>query len=239
MPRMVGWRCPSWWVSGCRNEPRGRGGHGETALARPTPGGRGRKEVQAAYREWLSRGLSRRRGVVGGILIAVVLGVRSACRVLRSPLIDEFKWDPLTATWPFILATGALALLVIPTGRWNDRVGPRPVGIAGGVLMGVAFIRSSFIPTRPPNGEAAWLWLVATHGIMAGPTMGLAGHGPCGHAVTWFPDTRGLVAGLSMMGVGGSSLMFGPLATTMRLSTMTRPAIREELEVAPGTVRVG
>ncbi len=90
----------------------------------------------------------------------------------------------------------------------------------------------------PPNGEAAWLWLVATHGIMVGPTMGLAGYGPCGHAVTWFPDTRGLVAGLSVMGVGGSSLMFGPLATTMRLSTMTHPAIREELEVAPGTVRV-
>ncbi len=176
--------------------------------------------MQARYREWLAEGTSRRwMIVVGGILINLALGVLYAWSVFRSPLVAEFKWDALTATWPFILATVVFTILMIPAGRWNDRFGPMPVGVAGGVLMGIAFILSSFAPKGAANSGAAFTWLMVTYGVLAGAAMGLGYAVPVATGVKWFPDKRGLVVGLSVMGFGGSSLIFGPLANTMILQS--------------------
>lgn len=176
--------------------------------------------MQAAYRQWLSKGSSRRwLIVVGGILINLALGVLYAWSVFRSPLVAEFKWGPLTATWPFILATVVFAILMIPAGRWNDRFGPMPVGVAGGVLMGVAFMLSSYAPKGGANAGAAWTWIMLTYGVLAGAAMGLGYAVPVASGVKWFPDKRGLVVGLCVMGFGGSSLIFAPLANTMILAS--------------------
>ncbi len=168
------------------------------------------------YRRWLAAGTSRRwLVVVGGILINLALGVLYAWSVFRVPLAAEFKWDAMTANWPFSLAIAVFALLMIPAGRWNDRFGPMPVGVAGGVLMGAAFIACSFAPAGAANSSGAWLFLMFTYGILAGAAMGLGYAVPVATGVKWFPDKRGLVTGLSVMGFGGSSLIFGPLGNTM------------------------
>ncbi len=172
--------------------------------------------MQAAYRRWLAEGTTRRWSVVvGGILINLALGVLYAWSVFRAPLQTEFKWDAITAFLPFSLAIAVFALLMIPAGRWNDRYGPMPVGVAGGVLMGIAFIACSFAPRGAANATAAWWWLMVTYGVLAGAAMGLGYAVPVATGVKWFPDKRGLVTGLSVMGFGGSSLIFGPLGNTM------------------------
>ncbi len=172
--------------------------------------------MQATYRQWLAEGTNRRwLVVVGGILINLALGVLYAWSVFRTPLQTEFKWDAVTGFLPFTLAIAVFALLMIPAGQWNDRFGPMPVGIAGGVLMGLAFIACSFAPRGVANSSAAWWWLMLTYGILAGAAMGLGYAVPVATGVKWFPDKRGLVTGLSVMGFGGSSLIFGPLGNTM------------------------
>ncbi|MGB8647570.1 MAG: OFA family MFS transporter [Anaerolineae bacterium] len=168
------------------------------------------------YRRWLAEGSSRRwLVVVGGILINLALGVLYAWSVFRGPLQTEFKWDAITANWPFSLAIAVFALLMIPAGRMNDRFGPMPVGVAGGVLMGIAFIACSFAPAGAANAGSAWIFLMVTYGVLAGAAMGLGYAVPVATGVKWFPDKRGLVTGLSVMGFGGSSLIFGPLGSTM------------------------
>src|SRR5713226_7131328 len=87
------------WRRGSLAEDRHRAalGGGRRRESAVDGGRRALNEVPAASHEWLSTRVSRRRLVVGGILITVVLmlGAPSA-----GPLIKEFKWDPLTATGP-------------------------------------------------------------------------------------------------------------------------------------------
>jgi OFA family oxalate/formate antiporter-like MFS transporter len=172
--------------------------------------------MQERYRQWLAGGSSRRwMVVVGSILINMALGVIYAWSVFRPPLAAEFKWAPLMATGPFTVAVLVFALLMIPAGRLNDRLGPTPVGIAGGVLMGISFILCSLTPQGAANSVAAWWWLVVCYGVLGGAAIGLGYAVPIATGVKWFPDKRGLITGLSVMGFGGSTLVFGPLANTM------------------------
>lgn len=135
--------------------------------------------------------------------------------MFRSPLADEFKWAPLQATGPFTVATFVFALLMIPAGRWNDRFGPMPVGVAGGLLMGISFILCSFAPQGTANNATAWWWLLMCYGVLGGAAIALGYAVPVATGVKWFPDQRGLITGLAVMGFGGSTLVFGPLADTM------------------------
>ncbi len=173
---------------------------------------------QSRYGTWLSGGAHRRWLVVaGGILVNMALGVRHSWSVFGSPLVAEYRWDALTVTWPLVLSTIVFALLMIPAGRWNDRYGPMPVGVAGGVLMGIGFISSSFAPRGLANAGAAWTWIMLTIGVVTGVAMALGYAVPLATAVKWFPDRRGLVSGLAVFGFGFSAVVFGPLANTMIL----------------------
>jgi OFA family oxalate/formate antiporter-like MFS transporter len=50
---------------------------------------------------------------------------------------------------------------------------------------------------------------------LGGAAIGLGYAVPIATGVKWFPDKRGLITGLAVMGFGGSTLVFGPLANTM------------------------
>src|SRR5574340_303525 len=92
-----------------------------------------RDEDRSGYGTWLAAGRHRRWLVVAaGICINLALGVRHSWSVFGSPLAAEYGWDSLTVTWPLVLSTIVFALLMVPAGRWNDRFGPKPVGVASG-----------------------------------------------------------------------------------------------------------
>ncbi len=172
--------------------------------------------VSFSYQRWLaSNHYGRWLIVVAGVLINLALGVRHAWSVFGSPLAATYKWDSLTVTWPLILSTIVFALLMIPAGRWNDRWGPRPVGLAGGVLASAGFVLSSLAPHDPSEAGVAWIWIMLAYGVLTGVGSGLGYAVPVATALRWFPDQRGLVTGLAVLGFGLSAALFGPLANTM------------------------
>ncbi len=176
------------------------------------------RKVHSPYQTWLATGTYRRWLVIlGGVLINLALGVRHAWSVFGSPLAAAYHWDALTVTWPLILGTVVFTVLMIPAGRWNDQLGPRPVGIAGGVLMGAGFILAGLAPQDPAEAGQAFTWIMFTYGVLSGIGMGLGYAAPVATAIHWFPDKRGLVTGLAVFGFGLSAAIFGPLANTMIL----------------------
>ncbi len=89
-----------------------------------------------------------------------------------------------------------------------DRFGPRPVVLVGGLLCGIGWIMNSFADSLMLLYVAA-----AISGVGAG-----AVYGTCvGNALKWFPDRRGLAAGLTAAGFGaGSALTVLPIQAIIK-----------------------
>src|SRR5256714_9585367 len=89
-----------------------------------------------------------------------------------------------------------------------DRIGPRLVGVAAGILVALSWVI---------NSVAVSLWVLCL-GAVVGGIGGGAVYGTCvGNALKWFPDRRGLAAGLTAMGFGaGSALTVFPIASMIK-----------------------
>src|SRR5256886_11153661 len=98
-----------------------------------------------------------------------------------------------------------LETVVVPFEGWLvDKFGPRLLVIAGGILAGLGWVGAGNAQTLTQ------LYLAyAVAGIGAGVVYGTA----IGSALKWFPDHRGLAAGLTAAGFGaGSALTVAPIA---------------------------
>ena len=98
---------------------------------------------------------------------------------------------------------------LVPFEGWLvDKFGPRLLVIAGGILAGIGWVGAGNAQTLTQ------LYLTyAVAGIGAGVVYGTA----IGSALKWFPDHRGLAAGLTAAGFGaGSALTVAPIANLIQ-----------------------
>jgi OFA family oxalate/formate antiporter-like MFS transporter len=94
--------------------------------------------------------------------------------------------------------------LVPVEGYIIDRFGPSRITMIGGVLVGISWVMFSFATSLPVFYLGA-----AIGGVGAGIVYGCT----VGQALKWFPDRRGLAAGLTAAGFGaGSAITIVPIA---------------------------
>jgi MFS transporter, OFA family, oxalate/formate antiporter len=148
--------------------------------------------------------------VVGALLIQISLGAVYIYSVFKTPLIELFKWDKSQVTLPSQLVLVFFALAVILAGRVHDRLGPRWVATAGGVILGLGLILAGL--SERMGGLA---WFVGTFSVIGGLGIGIAYVCPIAACVKWFPDKRGLITGLAVAGFGAGGLVFAPLAKSL------------------------
>jgi MFS transporter, OFA family, oxalate/formate antiporter len=144
----------------------------------------------------------RARYPVLGTLMMLCIGNVYAWSVFRKPLEAAYGWTAREATIPFQLSIAVFAIAMIFAGRWQDRSGPRPVAMTGGILIGLGFILSSFFGSTLAG-------LCIAFGIVAGCGMGGAYVTPLATTIKWWPDRRGLMTGLVVMGMGAGSIIGG------------------------------
>jgi OFA family oxalate/formate antiporter-like MFS transporter len=119
------------------------------------------------------------------------------------PLQQHLKVDQALIQVTFTIFV-LLETWLVPFEGWLvDKFGPRYLVMLGGVLAGIGWVGSGKAETL----TALYLWY-AIAGIGAGIVYGTA----VGSALKWFPDRRGLAAGLTAAGFGaGSALTVLPL----------------------------
>ncbi|HWH32265.1 MAG TPA: OFA family MFS transporter, partial [Egibacteraceae bacterium] len=146
----------------------------------------------------------------GAVLVQLALGAVYAWSVFARPLEAQMGWTKSQASLPFVVVIGVLFIGTFAGGRIQDRVGPRPVVLAGGLLYAAGVMLAS-LADQP--GEL-WL-LVATYGVMAGIGLGLGYIVPIAMLVKWFPDKRGLITGIAVGGFGAGALVTAPIAEAL------------------------
>jgi MFS transporter, OFA family, oxalate/formate antiporter len=145
--------------------------------------------------------------VVLGIVMNVCLGAVYAYSIFLGPVKEAFKSSAFLSNLPFMVFLAFFSILMFFGGRVMEKMGPRSLGIIGGVIVGLGWLLSSFAPN-------IWV-LTLTYGVIAGSGVGLVYGCPVSMGAKWFPDKKGLAVGLMLAGFGGSALITGKIANLL------------------------
>jgi OFA family oxalate/formate antiporter-like MFS transporter len=146
--------------------------------------------------------------VMGIVCMAMIANLQYGWTLFVNPIADKYGWTRAAIQVAFTIFVLTETWLVPIEGYLVDRFGPRPVVLIGGLLCGLGWVMNSFADSLFMLYVAA-----AVSGIGAG-----AVYGTCvGNALKWFPDRRGLAAGLTAAGFGaGSALTILPITMMIK-----------------------
>jgi OFA family oxalate/formate antiporter-like MFS transporter len=134
--------------------------------------------------------------VVGVLCMVMIANLQYGWTLFVNPIDQKYHWGTTAIQVAFSVFIATETWLVPIEGWFVDRFGPRIVVAFGGVLVAIAWTLNSFA------GSLAQLYIAAAlSGVGAG-----AVYGTCvGNALKWFPDRRGLAAGLTAAGFGAGT----------------------------------
>jgi MFS transporter, OFA family, oxalate/formate antiporter len=147
---------------------------------------------------------------MGIVCMAMVANLQYGWTLFVNPIDAKFGWGRTAIQVAFTIFVLTETWLVPIEGYLVDRFGPKPVVMVGGVLVGIAWVM---------NAYADSLTLLYISAAIGGVGAG-AVYGTCiGNALKWFPDRRGLAAGLTAAGFGaGSALTVLPIQAIIKAS---------------------
>ena len=148
--------------------------------------------------------------LVGIVCMAMIANLQYGWTLFVNPLDAKYHWGRASIQVAFTIFVLLETWLVPIEGYLVDRYGPRLVVLVGGILCGIAWTMNAYADSLTFLYVAA-----AIGGVGAG-----AVYGTCvGNALKWFPDRRGLAAGLTAAGFGaGSALTIIPISTMIKSS---------------------
>ena len=142
--------------------------------------------------------------ILGVVCMVMIANLQYGWTLFVNPMAAKYHW-----TLPAIQGAFAIFVLtetwLVPIEGWLvDRFGPKIVTIVGGVLVALGWTVNSYADTLTLLYVGA-----AIGGVGAG-----AVYGTCvGNALKWFPERRGLAAGITAAGFGaGSALTVIPIS---------------------------
>jgi OFA family oxalate/formate antiporter-like MFS transporter len=125
-----------------------------------------------------------------------------------NPIDQKYHWGRAAIQVAFTIFVLAETWLVPIEGYLIDKFGPRIMISISGALVAVAWVI---------NSVADSLFLLYVGAAIGGIGAGVIYGGSVGNALKWFPDRRGLAAGLTAAGFGaGSALTVIPIANMIQ-----------------------
>ena len=145
--------------------------------------------------------------IIGMLCMALVANLQYAWTLFVTPMNTKHHWGEASIQLAFSIFILTETWLVPIEGWLVDKFGPRPVVASGAVFAGLAWVIDSYATSLPQ------LYLAA---VIAGVGAGCV-YGTCvGNALKWFPDRRGLAAGLTAAGFGaGAAVTVIPIASVI------------------------
>ncbi|CAB3789205.1 oxalate/formate MFS antiporter [Paraburkholderia fynbosensis] len=148
--------------------------------------------------------------VIGIACMALVANLQYAWTLFVAPMNARHHWGEASIQLAFTIFILTETWLVPLEGLLVDRFGPRPVVAVGALCAGLSWVMNSYATT---------LGVLYASAVIGGIGAG-AVYGTCvGNALKWFPDRRGLAAGLTAAGFGaGAAITVIPIANMITRS---------------------
>jgi OFA family oxalate/formate antiporter-like MFS transporter len=162
-------------------------------------------ETQKATNRWLVAFM--------GTLIQLALGTVYAWSYFQQPVMSAGNWSNAQTAWAFSLAIFFLGLAAAWGGVNLPRFGPRKLAMTGGFLFGLGYLIAAYalqIKNLP--------LLYAGYGVIGGIGLGLGYVTPVATAAKWFPDKKGLITGMVVMGFGFGALIMAKVLAPLFMS---------------------
>jgi OFA family oxalate/formate antiporter-like MFS transporter len=136
----------------------------------------------------------------------LLLGTVYGWSVFKKPLMESHGWTGVEVGLAFTIAIFCLGVAAAFGGKFVDKAGARKVATAAAILFGLGTLLAGYANSL----NNLWLlWL--GYGVIAGTGIGLGYITPIAVLVRWFPDKRGLITGLAVMGFGFGSALIGQI----------------------------
>ena len=134
--------------------------------------------------------------VLGIVCMVMIANLQYGWTLFVAPIDQKYHWGTTAIQVAFSVFIATETWLVPIEGWFVDRFGPRVIVALGGVFVTGAWSLNSF---------ASSLWELYIAAALSGVGAG-AVYGTCvGNALKWFPDLRGLAAGLTAAGFGAGT----------------------------------
>ena len=157
---------------------------------------------------------------LAGVSIQFLLGTVYAWSVFKTPLLGMTGWTEVDLGFPMTLAqqvtfTFSLTIFFLGFsaalgGRLVDKAGTRKVATVAAVLFGLGTMLAGLAVSI----KSMWLlWL--GYGVIAGIGNGLGYVTPVAVLLRWFPDKKGMITGMAVMGFGLGAALMGQVAPAL------------------------
>jgi OFA family oxalate/formate antiporter-like MFS transporter len=148
--------------------------------------------------------------VFGIICMVMIANLQYGWTLFVGPIDEKYHWGRAAIQVAFTIFVLTETWLVPIEGYLIDKFGPRIMISASGVLVAIAWLINSIADS---------LFLLYVGAAIGGIGAGVIYGGSVGNALKWFPDRRGLAAGLTAAGFGaGSALTVIPIANMIQSS---------------------
>ena len=148
--------------------------------------------------------------VLGIICMVMIANLQYGWTLFVGPIDQKYQWGRAAIQVAFTIFVLTETWLVPIEGYLIDKFGPRMMISGSGALVAIAWV---------VNSVADSLFLLYVGAAIGGIGAGVIYGGAVGNALKWFPDRRGLAAGLTAAGFGaGSALTVIPIANMIKSS---------------------
>jgi OFA family oxalate/formate antiporter-like MFS transporter len=148
--------------------------------------------------------------ILGIICMVMIANLQYGWTLFVLPIEQAHHWGVAAIQVAFTIFVIGETWLLPLAGYVIDRIGPRLTVSTGGVLIGASWVM---------NGAADGLTLLYIAAAVGGIGAGFIYGATVGNAIKWFPDRRGLAAGLTAAGFGaGSAVTVVPISAMIASS---------------------
>ncbi|QWU45080.1 MULTISPECIES: OFA family MFS transporter [Bacillus] len=138
--------------------------------------------------------------VLGTVIVQMGLGTIYTWSLFNQPLVSKYGWSLNAVAITFSITSLSLAFSTLFASKLQEKWGLRKLIMIAGLALGIGLMLSS--------QASSLLMLYVLAGVVVGYADGTAYITSLSNLIKWFPNRKGLIAGISVSAYGTGSLIF-------------------------------